>query len=147
MARPATGQPRKQHYRRWITWSPEMTTLVERAAQLVDEKEIYFPYRLEWGGRTNLAGVVQGVILSTSKHLAQTTPDEWLAIFNRYLQFEQTQQKEIHLDDKALAAFHAIGNHLTTVKPPEAIKLLSRGEYHYPTIIAAALIWFTDHHK
>lgn len=146
MARPPSGKPERQYFRRSPDWCDEMTALVEQCAHIVKSQRLYFPYGI---GKTlvNSSGIVQGTLEMMAEDLSSVKKKQWEKYLNGYagMDFED-KRKGLHFEERAYDAFKKIGQALERRQMPEGVNLVWKGEYHYALIIAVALMWFVDTH-
>lgn len=135
-------------HRRAPAWNDDLTALAEQAAQLVKSQKIYFPYSLTWGKKLNVNGIIQGVLNAMAAQTASVTPEQWKRYLNTFskMVFIAGKTKGIHFDQPSLDSFRAIGKAIET-QPHDGIRVKWNLEYHYPLVIAVALLWFIDHHR
>jgi hypothetical protein len=149
MARPKSGREPKAYHRRTPNWCPELTTLVEEAAQLIRTQHIFFTRSLDFGDGVNIAGVVQGVLIAAAAEASTVTVKQWATYIDAYskMQFPKGEVKGFYFDDESLESFSALGQVLQTQKFPDDVKLSWGKSYRMHVVIALALEWFVNKYR
>lgn len=143
MPRPPTGEQRL-YFRRAPAWCSELTTLVNQCATLVKTKRVYFPYTVG-ASLVNTSGIVQGTLELMAEHITSVSTAQLEAYMKQFADMIFIgEHKGLHFEERAIWAFHLIGSTLESAQPPEGVRIKWKGEYHYPLVIAVALLWFVD---
>lgn len=141
-----------------LAWSQDITTLVEKAGELLERQPVATHRILRWKRKNsstyqlNVSGIVQIVLIEFARIAPTFSEEQWTAYVRRYHCLNMTGQAGLSLDDESLDALDAIGAHIEhwNWKPEKFVivaRRTKRKSYRKLPIICFALFWFLDSHS